>query len=45
MKKLLALSLLLGLMVVSACAYHGKQEKDETYYKRTQSVGWPDSKK
>lgn len=39
MKKILVL--FLGLAVLSACAFHGKQEKDETYYKRTQGIEWP----
>lgn len=42
MKKFLVLSLLFVLVVLSACEFHTKQPKDDTYYKRTQSVGWPD---
>ncbi len=38
------LFLLLGLLVLSACAFHGKQTQDDTYYKRTQGVEWPESK-
>lgn len=41
MKKSLLLLFTLGLVFLSACSYHGKQEKDDTYYKRTQSVEWP----
>ena len=42
MKKLLLLALLLSTVALVACEYHGKQPVDETYYKRTQSVGWPE---
>ena len=45
MKNVLILFLLFGLMVLSACAYHSKQAKDDTYYKRTQSVEWPSASK
>ena len=31
-----------GLLVLGACAFHSKQPLDETYYKNTQSVAWPD---
>lgn len=41
MKKTLVLFLLLGLVALSACSFHGKQPKDDTYYKKTQSVEWP----
>ena len=41
MKKISILFLLLGAMTLSACAFHGKQQKDDAYYKRTQSVEWP----
>ena len=40
MKKFLILALIAGF--VSACAFHAKQPKDDTYYKKTQTVGWPD---
>ena len=42
MKKVLILVLLLG--VISACSFHGKQPKDDAYYKKTQSVAWPEDK-
>ena len=38
MKKLVIIALLAGVLV--GCAYHAKQPKDETYYKRTQSISW-----
>ena len=41
MRKLLLICA--GLMVLGACAFHSKQPVDETYYKNTQSVAWPDS--
>ena len=41
MKKLLLICA--GLMILGACAFHKKQPIDENYYKKTQSVGWPDS--
>ena len=40
MKKFL-LVCLLGCMV-AGCAFHAKQPVDETYYKRSQSVAWPE---
>ena len=40
MKKLLILGLL--LMTLSACAYHAKQPINDAYYKKTQSVEWPE---
>ena len=40
MKKLLLISA--GLMILGACAFHSKQPVDETYYKNTQSIAWPD---
>ena len=41
MKKVLLVCV--GLLFLAACAFHGKQPVDETYYKKTQSVAWPDS--
>lgn len=41
MKKLLFIICILGTLALLACSFHGKQPKDDTYYKRTQSVGWP----
>ena len=44
MKKLFVLGLTIGLLGLSACsAYHAKQPVNETYYKRTQQVAWPES--
>ena len=40
MKKLFIIALLASVLV--SCAYHGKQPKDETYYKRTQGISWPE---
>ena len=39
MKKIFLMILL--AVVLGACAFHAKQPKDDTYYKKTQSVGWP----
>ena len=41
MKKAMLLTLMVTILGLSACAFHGKQEKDDAYYKRTQSVEWP----
>ena len=44
MKKLGILLLTIGLMMLGACQnYHSKQPVDSTYYKKTQSVAWPES--
>ncbi|MBR6411918.1 MAG: hypothetical protein IKS41_02005 [Alphaproteobacteria bacterium] len=40
MKKIIFLCA--GLMLLGACTFHSKQPLDETYYKNTQSVAWPD---
>lgn len=40
MKKLLLIMAVCS--VLSACAFHSKQPIDETYYKNTQSVEWPE---
>lgn len=32
-----------GLLLVGACAFHAKQPVDDTYYKNTQSIAWPES--
>ena len=45
MKKLLFLICIISTFVITACAFHGKQDKDDTYYKRTQSVEWPGDNK
>ena len=42
MKKLLILALIIGF--ISACSFHGKQPKDDTYYKKTQGIAWPEGK-
>lgn len=42
MKKLLLVICALGVLALMACSFHGKQERDDTYYKKTQTVGWPD---
>ena len=42
MKKILVLALVLG--VLSACSYHAKQPTDDTYYKKTQGIAWPEDK-
>ena len=42
MRKILILALAFGF--ISACSFHGKQPKDDTYYKKTQSVAWPENK-
>ena len=41
MKKLL----LLGItgLILGACAFHSKQPIDDTYYKKTQGIAWPDT--
>jgi len=41
MKKALLIFCVLALCLTSACSFHSKQPKDDTYYKKTQSVGWP----
>ena len=35
---------LLGItcLILGACSFHSKQPVDDTYYKKTQSVAWPD---
>ena len=38
MKKLLIVVFLVSVM--AGCAYHAKQPKDDTYYKKTQSIAW-----
>ena len=38
MRKLLILALVMG--VLSACSFHSKQPKDDTYYKKTQGIAW-----
>ena len=46
MKKILFLISFLGITVMlTACEFHSKQAKDDTYYKRTQSVEWPAEEK
>ncbi len=42
MKKLLLIISVLTLLTTTACSFHSKQPVDDTYYKKTQSVGWPD---
>jgi len=42
MKKLLLIVSVLALLTTVACSFHSKQPVDDTYYKKTQSVGWPD---
>lgn len=42
MKKILVLALLVG--VLASCSYHAKQPKDDTYYKKTQGIAWPEGK-
>lgn len=32
-----------GLLLVGACSFHAKQPVDDTYYKNTQSIAWPES--
>lgn len=32
-----------GLLLVGACTFHAKQPVDDTYYKNTQSIAWPES--
>ena len=44
MKKIVLLAMIISTMILSACAFHSKQPKDDTYYTRTQSVEWPESK-
>ena len=43
MRKLLLLSLV--CLILGACSFHSKQPIDDTYYKKTQGVAWPDSQK
>ena len=43
MKKLLLFVCMLSLCGLMACSFHSKQPKDDAYYKRTQTVGWPDN--
>lgn len=42
MRKILILTLIVGF--ISACSFHSKQPKDEAYYKKTQSIDWPEDK-
>lgn len=44
MKKIVILGLIFVALTValSACAYHTKQPVDDAYYKKTQTVGWPE---
>ena len=40
------LALLMGSAVIlSACAYNSKQSVDDTYYKKTQGIAWPEEQK
>ena len=41
MRKFMLCACVIATLALVACAYHGKQPKDDTYYKRTQSVEWP----
>ena len=45
MKKLLVFVCLMALCGLTACEFHSKQAKDDTYYKRTQSIDWPEQGK
>ena len=42
MQKLFLVISIKIVLGASACSFHGKQPVDDTYYKKTQSVGWPD---
>ena len=42
MKKLLFLTVAIGILALSACSYHSKQPVNPEYYKRTQGVAWPE---
>ena len=44
MKQIILLAMIILTIVLAACEFHTKQPKDDTYYKRTQSVSWPESK-
>ena len=44
MKKVLAFSMLTAV-ALSACAYNSKQPTDDTYYKKTQGIAWPEEQK
>ena len=41
MKKFLFLALIVGF--ISACSFNAKQPKDDTYYKKTQGISWPEN--
>lgn len=40
MKKLLLILAVCSVLI--ACAFHSKQPIDDNYYKKTQSVEWPE---
>ena len=42
MKKIVIIGFVAGILALTACSYHSKQPVDETYYKKTQSVAWPE---
>ncbi|MGN0919954.1 MAG: hypothetical protein ACI4OR_04290 [Alphaproteobacteria bacterium] len=44
MKKILSILMVSGI-VLSACSYNSKQPTDNTYYKQTQGIAWPEEKK
>ena len=41
MNKILAFSMV-AVVALSACAYNAKQATDDTYYKKTQGIAWPE---
>ena len=42
MRLFLCAALLISVLSLSACQYHTKQPIDDTYYKKTQGIDWPE---
>lgn len=42
MNKIVIIGLVASILAVNACSFHAKQPTSDEYYKRTQSVAWPD---
>ena len=40
MKKIFFVVCILSVCALMACSFHGKQPKDDAYYKKTQSIDW-----
>ena len=45
MKKILALTMVAGITLSACASYNSKQPTDNTYYKKTQGIAWPEEQK